>query len=140
MSIKSLRVFEEVSKAYADCGKEIQNYHETLDIRNLRFRASQSVSPEIAVEIMKLACPGYNDFEAEDLAKFPDDCQITIAREGSVCVYVKPGEKKLPTRAKLGADEYDIVTEDNYGIGYHAATEDETAYGGFKGEIRVWWD
>ena len=103
MSIKQIK--DELKKAYSD--------------GNLHFRASSSVTPKDAYEIMKKCCPdGYNEFQAELLLLFPDDCMVTLAREYSVCIYVSPGSKRLPNRKSLNADEIDKI----------------------DGEVRIWWD
>lgn len=174
-----MTVEQEVLNAYADCGlidekldellpewatgdrnmneAERELYYEVephfMQMRNLQFRASRAVKPETAYKIMKRACPGYNEFDCELIKLFPDDCKIVIAREGSVCLYVQPGETKLPTRAKLKADEYDVLKEDHrtkcnaFRNGRYTADNIKDAdivgpdeYGGFQGEVRIWWD
>lgn len=90
--------------------------------RNLDFRASASVSRDEAIAILKEAITnGCNEFEPELLEKLPPDARVTIAREGSVCVYVNG---TIPTdsdyRDSLKADELD----------YYPA----------KNETRIWWD
>ena len=174
-----MTVEQEVLNAYADCGlidekltellpewskgersmtnEEKEKYYEIepdfMNLRDLQFRASRAVKPETAYKIMKRACEGYNDFDCELIKLFPDDCKIAIAREGSVCLYIQPGKKRLPTCKALKADEYDVLKEDQrracsaYRNGrYHA--EDKSiavegrpdVYGGYKGEVRIWWD
>lgn len=134
-------VYDEVLTAYADA-----NNLGNPGPRNLKFRASQPVTPAEAQAIMETACPGYNLFTPSLLGLLPDDCMVTLAREGSVCIYVRKGRKKLPTARKLKADEYGIIREDTYAIGYYSANQHKeqgcksTDYGGFKGEVRIWWD
>ena len=108
------QVRDEVKEAYADCWLP---WEEGEPRRNLHFRASASVSPKEAKAIMKKFANGHNAFSYEILCEFPEDAEITIAREGSVCLYVTG--KNLPTRDVLGCDEYD-------------KTED--------GSTRIWWD
>lgn len=131
-------LYREVCVAYADCSEDY--FENSLKIRNLRFRARQAVDPKMAQEIMERACPYYNKFEAEFLGLFPDDCKIVLAREGSVCIYVQPGEKKLPTINSLHADEYDVMEQTTYGDKHHGLSEQKSNYGGYKNEVRIWWD
>lgn len=105
----------EILQAYADCHMD---WEIGSKIRNLNFRASQAVDPKTAKAILEKAMNGYNSFTPDLLDLFPEDCQITIAREGSVCLYVKPGKKKLPKGKEINADEIDKYGE----------------------EIRFWWD
>jgi len=108
-------VLEQVKTAYADCWMDSGFYA----IRQLEFKASEAVPPDEAEMIARCAIPdGYNAFRPHLLGKFPPDCQITFAREYSVCLYVTPGDLPLPTDCALGCDEYDF--------------ED--------GILRVWWD
>ena len=116
---------KEICDAYADCArlrnKEFANFFEAEKIRNLDFRASESVTPKIAKDLLKDAIgEGYNNFTPDKLDLFPDDCKITIAREGSVCLYFEKGQKELTSEAidLLYADEMDNVGN----------------------EIRFWWD
>jgi len=101
-------------------------YNESTRI--LHFRASEAVPVDEAVKIMALALDckphegGYNDFKPNCLKKLPKHSQVTLAREGSVCVYVTTSTENIneeQLRVKLGADECDILN-------------------GFT--IRVWWD
>lgn len=85
--------------------------------RNLNFKASEAVTIDDAIKIMckALDCrqndEAYNDFRPAFLKKLPKNSLVTLAREGSVCVYVHSiafdiDEEKL--RIKMGADECDI--------------------------------
>lgn len=108
------RVQAEVDKAYADCWKP-GGFEVTSRERNLNFRASESVPRDEAVKIMRHAVPGcYNAFTADLLLKLPEDCNVTLAREYSVCVYVD----RQVSAAGMDADECDF--------------ED--------GMTRIWWD
>lgn len=128
-----MSVKQEVAKAYADSRGESG--------RILGFRASEPVNAQTAVEIMKEFCPDYNSFDPEALGLFPDDCQIFLAREGSVCIYVRPGEKPLPTREELDADEHDVQTKTTFADEWHSADNYEREdHGGYEGEVRIWWD
>lgn len=57
----------------------------------------------------------YNHFTPELLGVLPKDSMITLAREGSVCVYVTPPLKTIP----------DLL-------------QDTT--GNKNGQTRIWWD
>jgi len=97
--------------------------------RNLNFRASAPVSVEDAVLIMQeslcLASPveeGYNNFSPILLAKLPVVSEITLAREGSVCVYVK-----LPKGQTIDARTQRAMMVDEF----HPQSD---------GTVRLWWD
>ena len=113
------QLLQEVKTAYADSTME---WELAVKIRNLGFRASQACSPAEAFDILKAAIPkGYNEFTAALVKKFPAHAQITIAREGSVCMYVtgvQAHEPELPSREELMADEYDWTGN----------------------ALRIWWD
>lgn len=108
------QVEREVSDAYADCW--IGNTHAAMAKRNLDFRASNSVSQNLAFVLFDLYVGSYNDFIPDLILKFPSDSLITIAREGSVCIYVR-GES-LPTKEQVNADEFSVIGD----------------------ETRYWWD
>ena len=95
-------VQNEVKMAYADCWMD---GNEAYNLRNLNFRASKAVSRDEAYEIMRQFVPGYNFFEPKLIKKFPANTQIVIAREGSVCLYVKA--RKHPSAKAVKADEMD---------------------------------
>jgi len=103
------KVYEEVHEAYIDCN-ELPD--DALERRNLDFRASEPVTRDEAIEILEKCVPAYNDFKPKLLFKLPPSVaihgqtpQIFIAREGSVCVYVK-GEVPQNLRSPLKADEF----------------------------------
>jgi len=156
-------IFAEVAKAYDDCGPLDGRFHRgegdttlsdedrfealadlSMEVRNLGFRASKPVTPKIAAAIMKQLVDGYNEFSWRQLLLLPSDCKVTLAREGSVCIYVQPGKTKLPTRGKLKASEYDLLKRTVYDSDpMHSGTYSKhrpTPYGGFEGEVRIWWD
>lgn len=111
-------VFYATSRAYADCDNSIPS-GEAMRLRDLHFRALFPVTRDEAVKIMEKCVGGYNEFEARLLKKLPEDAQVTLAREGSVCIYVKG---KLPESLK------------------EAMKEDEFDYNPSTGETRIWWD
>jgi hypothetical protein len=102
-------VLDEVKKAYADCN-DPRPFEVTMGIRNLNFKASEPVPRDIAIAILKESVPqGYNNFEAELLQHLPEDCIVTIAREGSVCIYVHGNPVEMPSGEMMSADECDTV-------------------------------
>lgn len=109
------KILAEVLKAYADCGD--MPFKEAMKIRNLSFRASSPVTRDEAVSIFTAAVPSYNNFTPDLLRRLPEGASITIAREGSVCIYVD--KKLLPdTQDVLKADEMHWENK----------------------ETRIWWD
>ncbi|MAG26136.1 hypothetical protein CMI47_11290 [Candidatus Pacearchaeota archaeon] len=124
-------------EAYADChglfpdGDQVRE-NEAYKHRNLWFRANLPVGRTAAKAIMAQVLqytladgtsdcpPGYNEFEPDLIDRFPEDTQFLIAREGSVCLYVK-SRKKLPTMAVVRCDEM-------------------KQYDGDDGYTRYWWD
>jgi len=111
-------VFYATSRAYADCDDSIPS-GEAMRLRNLSFRALFPVTRDEAVKIMGKCVPSYNEFAPRLLKKLPEDAQVTLAREGSVCIYVKG---RLPESLK------------------EAMKEDEFDYDPTTNETRVWWD
>ena len=124
LSTTAEAVLAEVKEVYFDCWNNLP-WATMEKRRRLNFLASHSVTRDEAVEIMAQAVPnGYNEFQpnGQTLAKFPDDSQITLAREGSVCVYV---QGKLPANKKYQNDEH---------------TYYPPIPGTPRGETRLWWD
>ena len=98
-------------------GNDPKKLKSAYDGSQMFWRETNFVKKADAVKLVKAGMPeGYNEFNAEVLAKLPDDAQIQFAREYSPCIYVK-GTK--PSKAALKADE--ISKEDD-------------------GTFRVWWD
>ncbi len=95
------------------------------DTRQLDFRAVAPVSVSVAVAIMSEALGvsederGYNDFKPSILRKLPANAEIILAREGSVCVYVKGN---IPNT--VDADEHSYI-ENRYPL---------------RDVTRFWWD
>jgi hypothetical protein len=102
------------AQAYADAAPNPTN--DAMSRRNLNWRASAPVTRDEAISIMQETCPSYNEFEPNLLKKLPANASVTLAREGSVCIYVdKVG---AATAKNMKADEW------------HAK----------DGEVRIWWD
>jgi hypothetical protein len=90
-----LQVRDELKRAYGDCNG--------TPGRNLDWRASHPVDAKMARNLMRAYVGGYNDFSPTALSNLPDDCMVTLARESSVCVYVKfAGEFTAAQAQRLG--------------------------------------
>lgn len=108
-----------IINAYSDCNG-------AKAPRNLKFR-SEPLSAADLTTIMPLAVPdGYNEFDPivsiKKLIKyFGAEASYCIAREGSVCIYVKPVQRLWLNRSKprIGADEVSFEPD---------------------GYFRLWWD
>ena len=131
MSIKEHPIYAEVAEAYFDSVYPEKPWKEVDSHRNLDFRASDSVDRDTAIAILKEIVPSYNAFYPKLLEALPADCQITIAREGSVCLYVKGLEKSMWAIPALECDEWAYYDWDRENCCGHMA---------FKGETRIWWD
>lgn len=104
------KILKEVTDAYGDLNN--------LKTQNLGFKASEFVPRDTAFAIIEKAISrGYNEFNPSLIKKFGKDTEIQIAREGSVCLYVKGND--LPTLEELNADEYHNLSD---------------------GTTRIWWD
>ncbi len=119
MKITEHPIYKEVAEAYFDCLHLKAPWEQVQERRNLSFRASQTVDRDTAIAIIEAIVPGYNGFDVEQLANLPEERMVTIAREGSVCLYVKG--KLTPSKwYRLGCSEVD----------YDKQTD----------ETRLWWD
>ena len=114
------KVEDEVARAYCDCHDHSPNAD-----RNLDFSASKAIPLWEAIRIMQRYVKEYNNFEWHLLAKLPENSTVVIAREGSVCMYIKtpilldkPQMNKLIKDMKV--DEFSQI-------------DDSTIY-------RLWWD
>ncbi len=102
-----------VMKAYADCWAPSW----MMAQRNLEFRTEGFVPVATAMQILRFAgVTSYNDFDYNCLKFFDPRCTVSIAREGSVCLYVsRPNSNiAMPEAGVVRADEKDFVfDEDN---------------------------
>lgn len=97
--------------------------------RNLNFKAPAPVSVADAVTIMTVALcvpspdtDAYNNFRPSHLGMLPEGTKVTLAREGSVCAYVKlPEGKTIDARTQRAM----MVDE------FHPQAD---------GTVRLWWD
>lgn len=116
MSLASVE--QEVSEAYADC--YLESELEGNRRRNLRFKASESVSRDEAIRIMETYVMGYNNFEPSQISFLPEDSKIVIAREYSVCLYIEGDITNQVNSRNLQFQECDYKKEIN--------------------QTRLWWD
>ena len=98
-------VEKQVSDAYCDV-MMLNNItsNEAYELRNLHFRATKTVTRWEAIEILTAYVPEYSDgdnWEPKQLLALPEDAQITIAREYSVCIYVKGNITFCKSAAKM---------------------------------------
>ena len=98
------RAVEEISRAYADC---YRNDPYAMQERNLHFRCSVELSPPEVYEVMTRFVPGYNEFTPELVLNLPGDAAVTVAREYSVCLYVRTAADLSTQADELKADELD---------------------------------
>lgn len=120
-----------VLSAYSDC-----NGLEDSDgiRRNLDFFCGDPFKIGELEKIMSVAVPtGYNAFDAKGLgaiisAAFGDKCHVFIARESSVCLYIKPSQNVWFGSGR----ECDLL---NPKLNCDEISFDET-----KGMFRLWWD
>lgn len=94
-------VSEEVRQAYADAWDHDSN--SKYERRSLDFLASRWLSRDDARDILRRYVPSYNEFGPHLLDNLPAKCQVRIARDYSVAIYVK-GAKRLPSMSKMVAD------------------------------------
>jgi hypothetical protein len=116
-------VYDEVMTAFADCHDREEFAAST---RDLNFRASYSLNPRDTSRIMVEAIPdGYNDYNQEVLLQVLNiigkNARYYIAREGSPCLYIKPG------RNVWGSDFSKLER-----------LADEVSIG--NNGLRLWWD
>lgn len=132
-------ILDQTLGAYADCVAAREAGDRGLGLndpaygrRSLQWRATDELrndDPELSAALKAIGA--YNAFDGEAVAWAFQllNCAVTIAREYSVCLYIKPLETQSKAikdaMAVLGADEIDEQTEPGtpeYGV------------------IRAWWD
>ncbi len=111
----------EALEAYADSHPKLTQgqMSSAMARRKLDWRASAPVTRDEAIVIMTEICPSYNEFSPGCLLKLPKSAMVTLAREGSVCVYAD--QTGTGTVKSMKADEW----HPNY-------RQD--------GLTRIWWD
>ncbi|SRR5216684_7420414 len=115
-------IIKSIFDAYADC-------HDRGGKRDLNFFCTQALSGHELIDLMPMVVPeGYNAFDAIQSIKpvvefFGADAKYHIAREGSVCVYIKPAKGNIWLNGRFelpSCDEFSFCCE--------------------KQMFRVWWD
>ncbi len=115
-------LLEEIRRTYSDNQDDGKDFEETENIRRLDWRAETPVSGGKLLGALQAIGASYNDFEpinvTDTILTVDPDAEIYIAREGSVCLYIKTS---LPHQmmVSLNADEVDIQPD---------------------GLVRIWWD
>lgn len=122
-------LLDEIRTAYVDNQNDGRTFEQTQNIRNLDFKASESVSGWNDIEdALKATGEGYNAFEPVSVAnriyEADPEAKVWVAREGSVCLYIETKYKQVMKRALKDADEADT------GKGRR----------GQPAQIRFWWD
>ena len=123
--MRELNLFNEVATAYADSISQ-----DGYKLRNLNFEASIFLPIHNRVLQAALVVIGrYNDFDAftviDILSALDPECEVKIAREGSVCLYVQfkqdmsDSKRNYLAMKNLLADEIDEIEKNLY---------------------RIWWD
>lgn len=116
--------YSEIVQAYSDCNNLFP-----AEQRNLDFKSEIELTGEELKEVIQLSIPdGYNRFHPVKtidriLEVFPK-ASFFVAREGSVCVYVKPNR---------------TVWIGSRGLKEGFAKADEISLEK-DGTIRLWWD
>jgi hypothetical protein len=118
--------------AFSDCHGSEADMRAGCETRNLSFRAPGSLPVSEAMPLMAEACPSYNNFAPELLALLPADAQVTIAREGSVAIYVAGNPFNI---AEPNRYSYSTNADDNPKL-----CADEISYDAEADLTRLWWD
>lgn len=113
-------VLTQAAAAYGDCLDWNEKYESLLRTpttsRNLNWRASKPVNELEAAIILERCGVYYNDFYPSLLLELKRGSEVYLAREGSVCVYVKGKVLAMSLQ------------------------EDEHHYNEETDETRLWWD
>lgn len=120
---KNLHAYNEIMQAYSDC-------NDNSGERNLNYFCNTPLTAEELIALMPKCIPdGYNNFDPVKTIEyvvetFGNKAQYHVAREGSVCIYIKAG----PGNLWLGTgDEKEM-------------NADEFIFDGDRQMFRVWWD
>lgn len=110
------KVLSDMLNAYSDCNSQ------STRPRTLDFKSELPVNTVEAYHIMTKSLKDingtYNDFNVELLKLLPENSEIYLAREGSVCIYVS-GKLDIH-KSKLKANEFNYYENIN--------------------QTRIWWD
>jgi hypothetical protein len=93
----------------------------------LDFACSVLLPKHEAWDVLNKYVQSYNAFTPDLLDHLPEDSMVRIAREGSVCLYVRSNELN-----SFSEDELESLVFRDMGA-------DECQYNN-KGEYRIWWD
>lgn len=120
--------------AFSDCHGSEADMRAGYATRNLQFRAPGPLPVSEAMPLMDEALNGsaYNEFRAELLALLPASAQVTIAREGSVTIYVAGNPLNI---AEANRYSYSTNAHSNPKL-----MADEISYDAEADLTRIWWD
>ena len=143
---KFSKVYQETSKAYADCHL---GYDVGIATRNLMYCSEIPLSIDSAIDVFSKYVKSYNGFKPDVLKylkEVDENGKIYIARESSVCVYFE-------TNVDIGFNDRIIDFYSFYGsIFYGKMLTDELmnidpTVSGHKWNVktnnfiyRIWWD
>ena len=115
----------EIAMAYADCWLD-EDIETKLSLRNLHFRSDAWLEAESCHFLMTDIVPEYNEFDADRVFNELSglDIQIQIARESSVCIYVKGNEVSLKNIERKGRKLLNA----------------QECWRQDDGTLRIWWD
>jgi len=115
-------LLDEIKITYADCQNDGLSFQQTKHIRRLDWKASEYAEGDMIRKALNAIGEGYNAFEPNEVSdiilKVDSDAKVYVAREGSVCLYIKTSKSTEMIEA-LDADECDLQQD---------------------GLIRAWWD
>ncbi len=118
-------LLDEIKVTYADNQSDGKPFEETEPIRRLDWEASQPVEGDMIETALKATGEGYNEFEpvavAKTIIRTDPEAKVFVAREGSVCLYIKTAwnTEMMAAMQHAGADETDLQP---------------------NGSARIWWD
>lgn len=93
---------KEIYAVYGDCNNIGKPHQRCLDFKSPKFfKKAQAKS------ILKKAVHGYNSFTYSCLDCLPEKAEISIAREGSVCLYIQNCKISRKMANKMSVDEFD---------------------------------
>lgn len=121
-------VISEMKLTYADCDQS-KSFAETESVRRLDWVSGERIPLEDAHKAYD-CIPGYNEFSPEIIRAMQNEFsglgfEVTCAREGSVCLYLRLNQNGDKAKVKhycehnLNADEVDWDDDDT---------------------LRIWWD
>jgi hypothetical protein len=116
-------LISEIKITYADNQGDGKTFDQTKHTRRLEWKSNQPVSRNMIVTALIATGEAYNAFESISVAKtireVDPKAEVFVAREGSVCLYIKTEHPDEMIKALDSADEADMQPD---------------------GTIRFWWD